>query len=41
MNHSQLLGLVRRYIKKVGQADLLRYRNTPSYFAHKAEYDGA
>lgn len=41
MNQSQLIGLVRRYVKASWDRESVRWRNTPDYFAHKAEYDGA
>lgn len=42
MNQSQLLGLVRRYIKESwSQECRLLSRSSPNYLQRKAEYDGA
>ena len=41
MNQSQLLGLLRRYVKESWSREERRIRDTPEYYARKAEYDGA
>lgn len=42
MNQSQLLGLVRRYVKDSWSRECrLLPRSSPDYYARKAEYDGA
>ena len=42
MNQSQLLGLLRRYIKESwSREQRLLSRTSPDYLARKAEYDGA
>jgi hypothetical protein len=41
MNQSQLLGLLRRYVKESWSREQRIVRDTPEYFARKAEYDGA
>jgi len=42
MNTSQLLGLLRRYVKESwSREQRLLSRTSPDYLARKAEYDGA
>lgn len=41
MNQSALIGLVRRYIKESWSREQRLVKDTPEYYARKAEYDGA
>ena len=41
MNQSQLLGLVRRYLKESWSREQRLLKDTPEYYARRAEYDGA
>jgi len=41
MNQSQLLGLLRRYVKESWSREERRIRDTSAYYGRKAEYDGA
>lgn len=41
MNTSQLLGLLRRYIKESWSREQRLLKDTPDYYARKAEYEGA
>lgn len=41
MNQSQLLGLLRRYVKESWSREQRLLKDTPEYYARKAEYDGA
>lgn len=41
MNQSQLLGLLRRYVKESWSREERRVKDTSAYYGRKAEYDGA
>ncbi len=41
MNQTQLIGLVRRHVKESWSREQRVVRDTPDYYARKAEYDGA